>query len=229
MTEREMSGRNKLREAMRICDLTYCDKFPSSNQEIHYSRKYLSKIEKLIQKSKNPIHQYFNTVGKCAAAVIAVAIISCSLMTVSAVREPIVEFFVHAYEKYIEIIYRSEDTEKVPETIETIYTIECIPQGYEIYRYHIQKCSTEIMWINAQNEKISLSQYTLNSIYTMDNENSGYRMINSRDMEILCSEKGGLKIFYWNTYEYSFEFVVPDTFSDEACLSMIGSVTVLKE
>ena len=64
MTEKEISGRNKLREAMRICDLTYCNKFPPSNQEIHYSRKYLRKIDKLIKKSKNPIRWYFNTAGK---------------------------------------------------------------------------------------------------------------------------------------------------------------------
>ena len=41
MTDKELSGRTRLREAMKLSDQTYLDKYPPIENEVKYSEKYL--------------------------------------------------------------------------------------------------------------------------------------------------------------------------------------------
>ena len=104
MTDKELSGRNRLKEAMKLSDQTYLDKYPPTENKIQYSKKYLKYIDRLTKQTQSPFYQYFNTLGKrVAGIVIAATMIFCSSMTVKAVREPVVEFFTNIYEKFVEV------------------------------------------------------------------------------------------------------------------------------
>ena len=70
-------------------------------------------MEKLLAKQRKPYWQYVNTAGKRAVACILVFImIFASSMSISAFREPVVEFFVNVYERFVEIFCREDDAEK---------------------------------------------------------------------------------------------------------------------
>ena len=147
MTDKELSGRNLLKEAMKLSDQTYLDKYPPIENEVKYSEKYLKYIDRLIKQTKSPFYKYFNTFGKRVAGIAAAMLIAFSCaMTVKAVREPVVEFITNVYEKFVEIIFDEKDIAKAPDTIGTVYTLGMIPNGYTIDQIFIDDCITDMIW-----------------------------------------------------------------------------------
>ena len=80
---------------------------------------------------------------------------SCS-MTVSAIREPVVEFFTNVYEKLLEMVFDEEDIATAPNTIETVYSLGTIPDGYVIDHFIIDDVATNIAWKNENGERLVL-------------------------------------------------------------------------
>ena len=131
MSKKKMTGREVLEEALRVCCSTYCDQYPRYEGEIDLGDDYENYMDNLIRRSKNPFQRYFNTLGRRVAGIAAAMLIAFSCaMTVKAVREPVVEFFTNIYEKFVEIIFGEDDIAKAPDTIETVYTLGFIPDGY---------------------------------------------------------------------------------------------------
>ncbi len=93
MTDKESSGKARLKEALQLREQLYLDKHPPTENEIKYSEKYLIYIDRLTKKTNFPFYGYFKTVGMRIAIIAAAILIvfSCS-MTVDAVREPVTEF-----------------------------------------------------------------------------------------------------------------------------------------
>jgi hypothetical protein len=63
-------------------------------------------MERLIRQQKSPFWKYFNTLGKCVVMIslVITPAFACS-MSVSAVRESVVEFITNMYEKFVEGFY----------------------------------------------------------------------------------------------------------------------------
>lgn len=225
MTNKERAGRDKLMEAMRLSEKTYCDKFPIVNGEILFSKDYLRDVERLIRKSKNPIRWHFDTVGKrVAAAAIAAIALSGSMMSVSAVRKPVVEFITNVYEKFVEIFFDEEDVAKAPSTIDTVYTLGIVPEGYTINKYIIDANSTYMSWINNNGEKLVFMQGILDGNNMIDNEDAQFELISIDGMKIAYVNKNGAKYYFWNTLDYKFTLLVSETISHDATLELIESV-----
>ena len=225
MTNKEKSGQDKLMEAMRLSEFSYCEKFPRVEGEIYYSEDYLRDMEKLIKKSRNPIRGCFDTVGKrVAAAAIAAIALSGSMMSVSAVRKPVVEFITNVYEKFVEIFFDEEDVAKAPSTIDTVYTLGIVPEGYTINKYIIDADSTYMSWINNNGEKLVFMQGILDGNNMIDNEDAQFELISIDGMKIAYVNKNGAKYYFWNTLDYKFTLLVSETISHDAALELIESV-----
>ena len=114
MSKKKMTGREVLEEALRRYCSVYCDQYPRYEGEIDLGDDYENYMNNLIKRSKNPFQRYFNTIGKRVAGIAAALLIvfSCS-MTVSAVREPVVEFFTNIHEKFVEIFFDESIVVKV--------------------------------------------------------------------------------------------------------------------
>ncbi len=226
MTEKERFGRNKLLEAMRVSEKSYCDQFSPAEGEIRYTDDYLRDMEKILQKSKKPIRRYFNFFGKRVAGIVAAILIifGCS-MTVSAVREPVVEFLTNIYEKFIEIVFGDEDVAKAPDSIETVYTLGFVPEGYEMESFLVENSLTKITWKNENGNKIILSQIVLKGFCTLDGEESDYVIFEQHEKSLAYVHKYEYKIFYWNSEAYNFQLIVPCDMSQEEALALIDSIT----
>lgn len=225
MTNKEKSGQDKLMEAMRMSEVSCWEKFPRVDGEIHYSEDYLRDMEKLLKKSRNPIRRYFDTVGKrVVAAVIAAVALSGGMMSVSAVREPVVEFITNVYEKFVEIIFDEEDIVKAPSTIETVYTLGIIPEGYVVNKHVIDSDSAYMSWINDNGEKLVFMQGILDGNNMIDNEDSQFELICVDGIKIAYANKNGAKYYFWNTLDYKFTLFVSQTISHDTALELIESV-----
>jgi len=170
MSKKKMTGREVLEEALRGCCSTYCDQYPRYEGKIDLGDDYEKYMHNLIKRSKNPIQRYFNTIGRRVAGIAAAMLIAfgCS-MTVKAVREPVVEFFANIYDTFLEIRFGKDDIEKAPVTIETVYTLGFIPDGYMVDRFFIGRDTTNMTWKNENGDRLVLCDNINEYLLPMEN------------------------------------------------------------
>ena len=226
MTDKKMTGREILIAAMEQYDITYCDEFPPIEAELQFDEECEKNLRKLIRRLNNPFRNYFNTAGRRVAGIATAILVffGCS-MSVSAVRKSVVEFFTNVYEQLVEFFYDDESIANAPSTIETVYTLGYVPEGYELKE--IERYSTRINYIlrNEHGSEIVFSQKVLDGVVTLDNEKSNYSITYSSGIKIGYIEKLGVKAFEWNSSEYKFSLTIPDDFSLEECMILIESLT----
>lgn len=224
MTDKKMTGREIFEEAMKQYDKTYCDEFPPIEAELQFDEECEKNLRKLVRRLNNPFRNYFNTAGRRAAGIAAAILVffGCS-MTVSAVHKPVVEFFTNAYEKLVEFFFDDKSIANAPATIETVYTLGYVPEGYELVDFCQYSKKVHSEWRN-NDSRLNLIQFTLNGEYSFDNEYSDYYIMAYDNFHIACIEKYDTKKMFWNNSEYAFELTVPSTFTEEECLLIIDSI-----
>lgn len=226
MSDQKMTGEEILQEALRQYSATYCDEFPPTEDDVHLSEDYQRKMEKLIQRSKNPFQRYFNTVGRRVAGIAAAILIffGCS-MTVSAVRKPVVEFLMNITGKYAWLLFDESFTQSGPNTIEVVYTLDAVPEGYELTDAKTFEKFVDFVWRNQNDEFIHFSQHTLKNKFVYDLEEAKYEIVISETgQKIFFLEKNEVKSFHWTTSDYVFDLSVSGEYSMDACLNMIKSI-----
>ena len=98
------------------------------------------------------------------AAAILILLIS-ALMSVSAVREAVFQFFTELYEKYIVVWYKPElDTLTAPEIILEFREPTYIPSGYEIINVEKNEFFHQISYMNADGHALLYEQTILDSV-----------------------------------------------------------------
>lgn len=158
-----------------------------------FSDKFLRKMDKLIKKNNRVRLSTRRTVTKgLIAAIIAIIVVLAGLMSVAAIRKPIVEFVKKVFPQFNEITL-GDGASMTVDTIETEYTLTNLPEGYELDTYQKDDFSVFAVWKNDAGEEIIFMQNVLDSNFTIDNENT------YRELEI-----NGLKA-YWIEDEYSGE------------------------
>lgn len=178
---------------------------------------------KAARRKKKPI---WGHIGKRVAGIAATLLIvfGCS-MTVSAVREPIVSFCMNTYEKFTEFFFDASDIEKAPSTIETVYTLGYVPEGYEISSELVERYRANFVWKNRNGDPIEFKQYTLDGILHIDHEQSDIHLIEENGIYIYFKEAYGLKTYYWSTNEYRFCLkITDDNVATEDGMELIRSV-----
>ena len=189
--------------------------------------KELENIYKKANKNKQkPLLWYLNTTKKQAAAILIAIGLFCGLsIGVYAVREPIVEFFLNVKEKFSEVFFNQEDIEKAPKTIETVYTLGYVPEGYELIEENITKYTVNYIWKNSDGMYINFSQYTLKNISAMDTEDSNCNTMYIDNIKVVYSEKFQTKNYFWNTDEYAFSLQITAPTTDDEDIKLIKSFT----
>lgn len=225
MTETKMTGRDILEEAIKQYDKTYCDSFLSIDKDLPFDEECEKNLRKLMRRLNNPFRLYFNTAGKRVAGIVAVFLLAftCS-MTVSAVRKPVVEFITNVYEKCVEFIYGEENLAKAPNTIETVYTLGVIPDGYEMDQFIIDTLTADMTWKNENDDRLVLSQGILFGSIVIDAEESGFEVITWNGEKFTVVEKHGIKSIIWYTDEYEFSLTMPSDISNEDAFVLIDSI-----
>ena len=182
------------------------------------------------RKKKNFLRRFHTAWGRAACVAAAVLIAFTCSMTVSAVRTPVVNFLTNAYDQFTEIFFDDADIEKAPSTIETVYTLGYVPEGYVLNSESIEKEKVFFVWQNKNDCSIELRQNILDAKLTMDTEETELVSFNTGDLQILFKEKHGKKTYFWNTNEYQFCLHIIDTdISTEDGIELIRSVMKYKK
>jgi hypothetical protein len=153
----------------------------------------------------------------------AAALMAASVMGVTAISESNGGFRLDTGGYFMELISNGKETEKTPEKIEQ-EMLPTVPPSFQTDWSYVTEYEVKYIWSDADGERIIFTQLLLNAKSTMDNENANLEIRYLDTLRIACSEKNGLKSFYWNTAEYTFSLVVSDGITDEICMEMIRSI-----
>ena len=188
----------------------------------------LENICKKARKNKSrSIFWYINTTGKRVAAFFIVVGLLCGFSAgVYAIREPITEFFLNVKEKFSEVLFNTEDIEKAPTAIDTVYTLGYVPEGYELAETSITEHKVNFVWENQKADYIDFAQYILKSSSTVDTEKFDCSIFYVNNMKVICLEKHINKTYFWNTNEYAFSLTAPISITNDDLIQIIESLTI---
>jgi len=170
-------------------------------------------MERLIRVQRKPYYKYTNTRAKKALLALAAAFIIMipTVFSVSALREPVVKFFVEVYELFSSVFFGGASIEAPPMTLAQIYLPEYIPEGYTLDESATIEMSRQAIFLyHGTDGIIEYQQFLYDSAgFTINTEGIVHE-------EILVGEHAG--VFYsnlgnqtilWTNSQYGFSLSGP--------------------
>ena len=173
MTNTELAT---LKKALLIVGLEEVNKYKSiPDEEFEFSNEFEQKIKEINKKRKSLLYKATKTVPRRVALVFAAVIMTfCLMMTISAIRIPVVNFFVNVYEEFIGLFFEEEDNTYIPESIEKVYQPSYMIEGYDKVDFQQFEDIVETYW-ESETGLIMLYQELIEEEYKInfDNEHIG--------------------------------------------------------
>ena len=188
---------------------------PSEDEiQWNFSKKFRQSMDRLIRKNNRIQLSTRRTVTKSLLAAIIVIIVTfIGLMSVSAIREPIIDFVKKVFPQYNEITLNKGSVLPV-DTIETEYTLTYLPEGFKLETYQKDDCGIFAVWRNENGEEVTFSQDILNLNVSVDTEH-GYEELNINGYPAYFIYYEQNAILSWSDGEYCFTLNVPINYKDE--------------
>ena len=224
MTEKERQGMEKLRAAMMEDNALLLQEYPPAEGDIRHSQEYLRRMKALQgARRKHRLNILSPFSKRVAAAILLFIVVGGGLMSVSAVRKPIAEFFVNVRAGIIEL-FCPED-ESAPTTIEEVYTLSHLPDDCAWLTQSIGEKEVSTTW-TSDFVTVTLVQETLDSRLYINNEFTRFEIKEIMGRQMAVIERYDLRIYFWNTEEYAYQLIVQGVFWEEDCLRMLNSLVI---
>lgn len=175
----------------------------------HFSRSFERRMQKLIRQAGIQVkHRRLPLRQLIAIIIAAVMVLSAAAMSVSAVRDVIIGFITEVYETFTGV--RAEPSEDAPETLEEIYEVTWVPEGYILSEANNSSKNQCELFVNHEfNSYISFDQYLLSKYSAnIDNENSEWNSIMIGGNHGAIIERADGYEIAWNNGKYVFEISI---------------------
>ena len=197
------------------------------DKKIELSEKFENGIQKLAKKRKTLIWQATKTVPRRIAVVFVAAIITfCMMMSISAIRIPVINFFVNIYEEFIGIFVNEEEGAYVPDKIETVALPTYMIDDYILDDSQNYGRDAETYWVNSYGDVIILYQEILEDEMqaTIDNENIDYQEETLNNITIYYTINNGEYQLIWSNGGYLFTLMCMEDISFNEIKMIIFSI-----
>lgn len=159
------------------------------------------------------------------AALIAIAL----AMSVSAIREPVIKFFVDVYDSFISIFVDVPEPRNV--TIEEKYELGYLPEGFELVQEKVWPTSCDRVYSDGS-EKIRFNQKIYSSEtfseYILDNKSSDIYTIQTTPVEIYCVTKNDKTMLLWTDKIYTFIVIFESSLTIEEYAKIVENVRLVE-
>lgn len=161
-----------------------------------------------------------------AYILIAAVLLSILCLSVTAIREPVFNFFINIYEAFTSFSSSVDDINPNL-SIEDVYTFEYMPDGYKISKIDIKPHRVETIW-EYSGDNIILIQKLLtdNDSFYMDTENSAFSTLQIKDSTVFYSQKNGIYMILWNSNQYAFTMRCSSSLELEEIIKIIDSIVL---
>lgn len=160
------------------------------------------------------------TKAKVAAILVAAALLlaSCAVIYRNEIRDFVEEIFAD----FTKLTYSDNDIDG--QTIETVYELTYVPNGYVLKDTVITPTLVRYKFINSSNNMLIYEQKILSASFMFNNEN-GYNLLMSLDeVDIYYKTADNYHYYLWNNGEYSFLISTNDQLSNEDIDQMINNI-----
>ena len=197
------------------------------DEKFIFSKEFEKKAYAINKRRKSLFYRATKTVPRKIAVILIAAVITFTMMmSVSAIRIPVLNFLANIYDTYISI-YFMEDKEdlNIPTSIEHMYLPTSIPEGYIQIDSQNYGASTETIWMN-DIFLIILNQDILEDEFKafIDNENVEYQILSVDDNIIHYYLKDRYYFTIWTDGSYLFTMTCPDNIPLSEIEKIIGSM-----
>ena len=160
------------------------------------------------------------TKAKVAAILVAAALLlaSCAVIYRNEIRDFVEEIFAD----FTKLTYSDKDIDG--QTIETVYELTYVPNGYVLKDTVITPTLVRYKFINSSSNMLIYEQKILSASFMFNNEN-GYNLLMSLDeVDIYYKTADNYHYYLWNNGEYSFLISTNDQLSNEDIDQMINNI-----
>ena len=182
------------------------EEFDSYSEDVEFSEAYKKKKEKIIRMQERPYWKYVNTIGqKIAVILISLVVLSSYIITVYGAWKPVISYMKKSYTIFTDFIFKQSDLDNfIPDTINRVYTLQIIPDDFIPSYSSIQKHSATQIWTNSKGDILTLSQYTDDSLLSLNTENAQEQIFVISQYKGIMYKHDNLHILFWTTDQYYF-------------------------
>ena len=176
-------------------------------------------------KKKVKVRRRVSLKKKILYALIAALIAVSLAMSVSAIREPIINFFVEIYDSFISVFVDAPAPASI--AIEEKYELGYLPEGFELVDEKEWNSSNEKMYSDG-NKQIKFVQLVYSSEkfaeFSFDNNYSNIEYIELNNEQIVYAQKNSRITLLWCDDEYMFKIIFDFIITKEECVKIIESL-----
>ena len=214
-------------EALRFYASKEFEDIPRDDSEIdfEFSEKFNKKMEKLLKKVRyDSTHIVSWTARKIIVIAAALTIALAGMMSVSAIREPIVDFITETYQGFVEIFFKG-DTSK---TITHRYSFSKLPDGFvETQKISEDRVNVVRFENTVSGDIIEFKQtVTEESSFFLDTDNGIVEEfeIDGKTIKIFVGNYGTYFSAFWTYDTYYFELTYSGKSKIEYILNLIANI-----
>ena len=193
--------------------------------EYEFSERFNKKMDKLFKKiERNCTYPTVRISKRIITVIAAILIIFAGLMSVSAIREPIVNFIVEKYETFVEFFFLGDTSEQ----IEYEYGFSEIPDGFDLVT---EKSDYDVIYSEYRNEttgdEIVFTQTITDGLsLRVDNEHGTItnESINNVEVCVYKHENGKYIQANWTSQTYSLTLIYYGDIKKDEFLKLIESI-----
>lgn len=236
MSEKEISGRKRLKEALEQYEMTFLDEFSTTEEEIYYSKKHRRKMDHILKRARFSWLTPFEKIGKCVAILAVVFLLAFSKDVFSYGEHKYTsELYSYTMEELPDVTWYCffREEEGAPEFLETLFEPTYIPEGFELVEQKTQRyyAKNHSYWFeNAAGEDIWFTQTTLSHGVGYNTSIRTVEILQVRDLEVLYVSGGEGNIdLFWSNYGYTFKLNLPCGFTKDECMKIFDSIQKVRE
>ncbi len=201
---------------------------PPELETYKFSKKFETKMQRLINRRKKSYYMLIDTVGKRVAGYVLIALVCLftTIFSVKALREPFINFVVETYEKFTSIFVQKDDTNIAKANVEfEIILPTYIPEGYERSSFVVDDDLCMCVFKNVHSKEILYTQH-LNgfSLTTIDAENVVYKHMRINSFEGIYYINNDLGCMVFGNDKYTFN--ISGYISKEEIIKIVESIEI---
>lgn len=223
--------RSEFNETFRsVISEEFADIPPESEIQYEFSKEFLDKMQKLINGTEDDTHKAQKkhrssvAIKRIVALAAALIVLFAGIMSVGAVREPVVNFIVKTYEGFKRVLFSGDSLTE----IDHVYAFAEVPEGFVETQRISNKEMNLVRYENGETDAvIVISQsITTNYSFSLDSENGEIRAFNvdGKEIKIYCAKSQTLYSAFWVEDTYIMEQTYSGETDTDELLRLINTI-----
>ena len=223
--------RSEFNETFRsVISEEFADIPPESEIQYEFSKEFLDKMQKLINGTEDDTHKAQKkqwssvAIKRIVALAAALIVLFAGIMSVGAVREPVVNFIFKTYEGFKRVLFSGDSLTE----IDHVYAFAEVPEGFVETQRISNKEMNLVRYENGETGAVIVISQSITTDYSfsLDSENGEIKTFdtNGKEVKIYCAESQTLYSAFWVEDTYIMELTYSGETDTDELLILINTI-----